>query len=58
MYDAEEWRLDALSLTLNWAHSRAELPQEPEGDAVAVSKRLYKQYTGNGVSQSTLMGSV
>ena len=44
MYDAEEWRLDALSLTLNWAHSRKELPQEPQGDAAEVSQRLYSKY--------------
>ena len=47
MYDAEEWRLDALSLTLNWAHSRKELPQQPRGDVVEVSKRLYNKYVGN-----------
>lgn len=46
MYDAEEWRLDALSLTLNWAHSRKELPQEPQEDAAEVSQRLYSKYIG------------
>ena len=44
MYDTEEWRLDALSLTLNWAHSRKELPQQPQGDAAEVSQRLYIKY--------------
>ena len=44
MYDAEEWRLDALSLTLNWSHSRQQLPLQPQGDAVEVSQRLYNKY--------------
>lgn len=44
MYDAEEWRMDALSLTLNWAHSRVELPQRAQGCAVEVSRRLFRKY--------------
>ena len=48
MYEAEEWRMDSLSLTLNWAHSREELLQKPMGNAVEVSKRLYMKYAGNG----------
>ena len=47
MYDAEEWRLDALSLTLSWAHSRKALPQQPQGDAAEVSQRLYNKYIGS-----------
>ena len=57
MYDAEEWRLDALSLTLNWAHNREELPQKPKGDAVEVSKRLFRKYAGNEANQSMLSDS-
>ena len=57
MYDAEEWRLDALSLTLNWAHSREELPQQPKGNAVEVSKRLFSKYASKSATQSVLSDS-
>ena len=50
MYDAEEWRLDSLSLTLNWAHSRKVLPEQARGDAVEVSRRLFRKYTATGAS--------
>jgi hypothetical protein len=50
MYDAEEWRLDSLSLTLNWAHSKQDMPEQACGDAVEVSRRLFRQYMAAGVS--------
>lgn len=57
MYDAEEWRLDALSLALNWAHSREALPLKPKGDAVEVSKRLFSKYAGKRAIQGALLDS-
>ncbi|CAL5229140.1 g12413 [Coccomyxa viridis] len=57
MYDAEEWRMDSLSLTLNWAHSRDELPQTPHGNSVEVSKRLFGKYAGTGADMSMLVNS-
>jgi len=57
MYDAEEWRLDALSLTLNWAHSRSELPQKPQGNTVEVSKRLFRKYA-SAIANGSMPSSV
>ena len=49
--------MDSLSLTLNWAHSREELPQTPQGDAVEVSKRLFLKHAGYGANESMLLNS-
>ncbi len=49
--------MDSLSLTLNWAHSRDELPQTPHGNSVEVSKRLFGKYAGTGADMSMLVNS-